>query len=118
MRIVRDFFAIAALLATVTVASADESFATVAGDVNQKLVKLFGAGGFKGLVSYGTGVVVSPEGHVLTVASHMLDTQDLRVHLADGRRFHANIVVIEPPIAMALVKVELGKTDGELPFFD
>jgi len=61
-------------------ARADDSFAAVSEKVNPKVVKLFGSGGFTGLVSYGTGVLVSPDGYVLTVAGHMLDTQDLRVH--------------------------------------
>ena len=68
-------------------ARADDSFAGVSEKVNPKVVKLFGSGGFTGLVSYGTGVLVSPDGYILTVAGHMLDTQDLRVHLSDGRRF-------------------------------
>ena len=50
-------------------------------DVNRKMVKIFGAGGFKGLVSYGTGLVVSPNGYVLTVDSHILTSQNVRVHL-------------------------------------
>jgi serine protease Do len=89
--------------------------ATVAEKVNPKVVKLFGSGGFTGLVSYGTGVLVSPDGYILTVAGHMLDTQDLRVHLSDGRRFHAKVAVIEPELDAALVKIE--KAEG-LPFFD
>jgi serine protease Do len=95
---------------------ADDSFAAVANEVNKKLVKLFGAGGFQGLTSYGTGVLVSPEGHILTVAGHMLTTQDLRVHLADGRRFHAKVLVVEPELDAALVKIE--KLDEPLPYFD
>src|SRR5262249_58557590 len=91
------------------------SFAATAEQVNKKVVKLYGSGGFQGLASYGTGVLVSPEGHVLTVASHLLDTQDLRVHLYDGRRLHAKVVVVEPELDAALVKIE--KID-DLPFFD
>src|SRR6266545_1227925 len=89
-------FAVAVWLAVVGSASAQESFADVAAQVNKKVVKLFGAGGFQGLASYGTGVLVSPDGYILTVASHMLVTQDLRVHLYDGRRYHAKVVVAEP----------------------
>src|SRR5262249_27234088 len=67
---------------------------------------------------------VSKEGHILTVASHLLDTQDLRVHLYDGRRFHAKVVLSKdgkPAIAgdldAALVKIEEEKI-GDLPYFD
>jgi serine protease Do len=93
-----------------------ESFADLARDVNKKLVKLFGAGGFQGLASYGTGVLISPDGYILTVASQMLVTQDLRVHLYDGRRFHAKVIVTEPELDAALIKID--KLDEPLPYFD
>src|SRR4051812_11278865 len=100
-------------------ARADESFAKVAEAVNVKLCKLFGAGGVQGLASYGTGVVVSPDGYILTVHSHILDTQDLRVHLYDGTRYHARVVAVEPELDVALVKVGDDKTKVEdLPHFD
>src|SRR5262249_41557277 len=51
----------------------------------------------------------------LTVASPLLDTADLLVHLFDGRRFHAKVVVAEPELDAALVKID--KAD-DLPFFD
>jgi len=96
-------------------ARGDESFAAVSEKVNQKTVKVFGSGGFTGLVSYGTGALVSPDGYILTVASHMLDTQELRVHLPDGRRFQGKVVVIEPELDAALVKID--KVE-DLQYFD
>jgi serine protease Do len=96
-------------------ARADESFAKVAEEVNQKMVKLFGSGGFQGVPHYGSGFLISPDGYVLTVSSVMLDTLDLRVHLSDGRRFHADVVATEPQLDVALVKIQ--KVDG-LPYFD
>src|SRR5262249_13251742 len=75
---------------------AEDSFPSVADKVNSKLVKLFGSGGFQGLASYGTGAVVSSNGYILTVASHILDTPDLLVHLPDGRRFRGRVVATEP----------------------
>jgi serine protease Do len=99
----------------IPLARGDDSFAVVSEKVNQKTVKLFGSGGFTGLVSYGTGALVSPDGFILTVASHMLDTQDLRVHLPDGRRFHGKVVVIEPELDAALVKID--KVE-DLAYFD
>jgi len=55
--------------------------------VNKKMVKLFGIGGFKGLPSYGSGIVVSPKGHILTVNNHILINPGILVHLYDGRQF-------------------------------
>src|SRR4051812_13453056 len=101
-------------------ARADESFAKLAADVNKKVVKIYGSGGIKGLPSYGTGIIVSPDGYVLTVYSHLLDTQALRVHLYDGQRYHAEIVATEPELDAALIKIGLGKEKltEDLPFFD
>jgi serine protease Do len=99
-------------------ARADTSFDDVLEKVNAKMCKVFGSGGFKNVVSYGTGLVVSKEGHILTVASPMLETRDLRVHLADGRRFsHCKIVVIEPELDVALIKIDV-KEKLDLPYFD
>ncbi|MSR31581.1 MAG: serine protease [Gemmataceae bacterium] len=98
---------------------ADESFAKVAAEVNPKLVKVYGSGGFKGLPSYGTGVLVSPDGYILTVASHLLETPDLRVHLHDGSRWSAKLIAVEPELDAALIKIGTEKNKVEdLPFFD
>jgi serine protease Do len=95
--------------------AAQAPFHEVSRQVNQKLVKVYGSGGFRSLAAYGTGVVVSPDGYVLTVASHLLDTPDLRVHLYDGRRCQAKVVVVEPELDAALIKIE--KVE-DLPCFD
>src|SRR5262245_53836654 len=116
---VTGVLAAAALWALAAPARADDSFAQVAEQVNAKLCKLFGAGGVQGLASYGTGIVVSPDGYILTVHSHILDTQELRVHLADGTRYQARVVAVEPELDVALLKVGDEKTKVEdLPYFD
>jgi serine protease Do len=99
-------------------ARADESFAEVSRQVNSKMVKLFGAGGFRGLVAYGSGIIVHKDGWILTVDVPMLGSRDLRVHLADGRRYHAKVVVAEPQLDIALVKIDTKEKDLDLPFFD
>jgi serine protease Do len=101
-------------LAVAAPARAEESFAAVAEKVNAKLVKLFGSGGFQGLASYGTGVLVSSNGYILTVSSHILDTPDLLVHLSDGRRFKARVIATEPNLDVALLKIDA----KDLEFFD
>ncbi len=92
------------------------SVANVSEEVNKRVVKLFGAGGFAGLPAYGTGILVSPDGDVLTVASYLLHTEDLRIHLADGRRFEkVKVVAEEPALDAALLKIE---NVHDLPYFD
>ena len=50
---------------------------------------MFGAGGFSRLNNFGTGIIISKDGYMLTVASQLLDTSDLVVHLYDGQRLKA-----------------------------
>src|SRR5262245_58136209 len=85
---------------------AQQPFTSVAQDVNKKLVKIFGAGGFKGLPSYGTGVLVSPKGHILTCNNHILSSSDMRVHLYDGRFYHAKLLFREPELDVALIMID------------
>lgn len=96
----------------------DESFAKVADTVNQKLVKLYGAGGIRGLASYGTGVLISADGYILTINSHILDTRDLRIHLYDGTIYHGDVVAREPQLDIALVKIKDQKRVDIEHYFD
>jgi serine protease Do len=97
---------LAVLIAATGVVLAQQSFTVTAAKVNPKLVKLFGAGGFKGLPSYGTGILISPKGYILTVNNHILTTSDLRVHVYDGRAFHAKVIAKEPDLDLAILKME------------
>jgi serine protease Do len=105
---------LAAALATIGLAQ--QPFTEVAAEVNKKLVKLFGAGGFKGLPSYGTGILVSPKGYILTCNNHILTTSSLRVHLYDGRFYQARVLAREPELDLALVQID-GDVDF-LPHYD
>jgi serine protease Do len=105
-------------LASAGSASAQQPFSEVSAEVNRKLVKLFGAGGFRGLNSYGSGILVSPKGHILTVASPLLDTSELIIHLSDGRRFKGRVLVTEPDLDAALVRIDPSAEVEDLPYFD
>ena len=82
--------------------------------VSPKVVKIFGAGGGKNLQAYGSGFVVSPEGHIVTVWSHILDSDTVSVVLHDGRRFEGKVIGAEPPLDLAVLKIDA----ESLPFFD
>ena len=98
-----------------TKASAQTTRETIAA-VQPKVVKIFGAGGIKGLASHGTGFLVSKEGHIATIWSHVLDADVVGVVLSDGRRFTAKVLGAEPQLALAVLK--LNNEDGtEFPFF-
>lgn len=101
-------------------ALAEDSFAVVAKDVNRKMVKVYGAGGYRGVNAYCTGVLISPDGFILTVYSPTLDTTNLRVHLYDGTRHAVELVAAEPQLDVALLRIKNQETFKEqpLPFFD
>lgn len=57
--------------------------------------------------SLGSGVVVSPEGYVLT-NNHVIETADeIEVALADGRKAVAKVVGTDPETDLAVIKVNL-----------
>ena len=84
--------------------------------VQPRLVKVFGAGGVRNLPAYGTGFLVSPEGHIATVWSHVLCEGDVLVVLHDGRRFPAEVLGAEPQLDMTVLKINA--PDLTLPHFD
>lgn len=98
------------LLLVGTISRAETPFDKVAKEVNTKMVKVYGAGGFKGVNSYGSGMVISSDGFILTANSPLLDTQDLRVHLHDGRKVRAAIVAREPAFDAAVLYLVSDKT--------
>jgi serine protease Do len=118
------FLALAAVVALAAPLPAADPFHAVAEKVNAKVVKLFGAGGFRGVANYGSGILISSDGHILTAASQMLDSAEIVVHLSDGRKMKAVVLVTEPELDAALLKIKVeGKkidepTDLNLEFFD
>ncbi len=80
-----------------------------------KVVKIFGAGGLKQLEAYQSGILISPEGHVLTALSYVLDTDDLAVVLHDGRKWQAEFLGSDPITDLALLKLPI--EEEKLPFF-
>jgi len=89
-------------------------FADTCARVWPKVAKIFGAGGIRRLHSYSSGVIVSPEGHILTVWDHVLETDRLRVVLSDGQRFDAKLQLVDSGLDAAVIKIE----GEDLPFFD
>jgi serine protease Do len=105
-----------AFAASGSTARAQDSVHKVTGAVNKKMVKLFGIGGFKGLPSYGSGILVSEKGHILTVNNHILNTPGLLVHLYDGRQYQAKVLIREPELDVALLRID-EEVDVFLPHY-
>ena len=97
------------------VAYAQSSRDTVA-ETLPRMVKIFGAGGRQSLHSYSSGFLISAEGHVVTVWSHVLFTDQITAVLNDGRRFTAKLVGQEPKLDLAVLKLDEEGLD--LPYFD
>lgn len=80
-----------------------------------KIVKIYGAGGYRGLEAYQSGFLFSAEGHVLTAWSYVLDTDYITVTLNDGRKFEeVKLLGADPRLDLAVLKIEA----TELPHFD
>lgn len=79
----------------------------------RKVVKLYGAGGLRGLEAHQSGILVSPDGRILTVASTVLDSDQIDCVLDDGRRHEARLVGVDPRRELAVLQIEA----DELPCF-
>jgi serine protease Do len=112
----RLLLAVVVLALTAPAAHAQSVHDTIQ-SVQQRVVKIFGAGGIRGLYSYSTGFLVSPEGHVATVWSHVLDNDGFRVVLHDGRQFQGKVVNAEPQLDLAVIKLEADAGE-DFPYFD
>jgi hypothetical protein len=64
-------------------------------DAARKVVKLYGAGGVRGLEAFQSGILVSPDGRIVTVMSTVLDADEIACVLDDGRRYVAKLVGID-----------------------
>ena len=91
-----------------------QSLAQTISTVSPKVVKIFGAGGPKNLYSYGTGFLVTPNGHIVTVWNHIFDSDFVSIVLHDGRRFDGKVIGYEPSLDLCVLKIE---AEG-LPHFD
>ena len=64
-------------------------------------------------VELGSGVIIDPEGHVLTNEHVIARATQIRVKLADGRSFAASVVGADPNNDVAVVRIE---TQEKLPW--
>jgi serine protease Do len=81
--------------------------------VQPKMVKIYGAGGVRGIEGYQSGFFVSASGHVATSWSSVLDVESTQVVTWDGKKWPSTLVGTDPVSEIALLKID---SDG-LPFF-
>ena len=102
------------LMFSPSLVQAEATLRDVTRDVQRKIVKIYGAGGLRGLESYQSGSVISADGQILTAWSYVLDSSVITVVLDDGRRFEAKLAAADPRFGIALLKIDAEK----LPFFN
>lgn len=92
--------------------AAGSGFERAIGAALPRTVKLYGLGA--GVQEgYGTGVIISPDGRVLTVLSLLLDTPRLRATMADGRRYEAKVLRRDKARQLALLQLVPRSDEGE-----
>lgn len=100
---------IALCLSAVTAASVSS-----AADLSRPLasaVKIYGAGGLRGLPAYATGLLLT-DGHVVTARSHVLDADPVLVVLDDGRRFDASVLGQVERHGLSVLRLDEGDAVG------
>lgn len=105
-RVTISIAAMLGLACLAATAQAQGSFAETIEQVQPKIVKIFGAGGLRGLEAYQSGFLISAEGHILTVWSYVLDSDAVTVYLNDGRKFQAEVVGMDPRTEIAVLKID------------
>ncbi|MGC1272880.1 MAG: trypsin-like peptidase domain-containing protein [Planctomycetaceae bacterium] len=115
--VLRGFVVVCAVLSNVAMAQdvVDHSGQVIA-ETLPKIVKLYGAGGYRGLDAYGTGFLATGDGHVVTSWGPLLDADPVIAILDDGRRFDAKLVGADPDAGLAVLKIQVA--DEPLPHFD
>lgn len=82
----------------------DAPQATIAGAA-RAVVKVYGSGGVRGLEGYQSGILVAPNGRILTALSTVLDS-DIECVLDDGTRHRATLLGADPRRELALLAIE------------
>lgn len=74
--------------------------------LEQRIVKIYGQGGFRSLEGYQTGIIVDAKGHVATTNSLALNAGEVTVVFHNGLRSSANVVGADSLRDTALLKLE------------
>ena len=101
--------------AAVRAAGGDAAPQAVAAAAARSAVKIYGAGGVRGLEAYQSGVIVSPEGRIITVMSTVLDSDGIDCVLDDGRRFAARLVGVDPRRELAILAIDAADLPAAVP---
>jgi serine protease Do len=79
--------------------------------VQPKMVKIFGAGGLKGLESYQSGFLISADGYIMTVWSYVLDVDEVTIMLDNGEKHLGRLKGYDPRTEIALLQIDAKNLD-------
>lgn len=82
----------------------------IAARQQQTLVKLFGVGAGQ-LDSYGTAVLISSDGHAVTVWNHLINTGYLTAVTADGQKYDVEVTGTDRSRDLAVIKLQTDRPD-------
>jgi serine protease Do len=87
-------------------------------EAQKRVVKLYGTGGVGRIEGYGSGILVSGDGLILTVDSPLLSTDSVRVLFADGTRRTARVVGVDRAFQLAALQLDGDRPTEPFPYFD
>lgn len=83
-----------------------------------RVVKLYGVGVGE-QAGYGSGILVSEDGLILTVFSLLIDARSLRAVTADGTTYEAEVLHRDVDKQLALLRIKASESQSlNLPYFD
>jgi len=86
---------------------------TVSSQPSNMMDLFFGRGTPRAMVGTGSGVIISPDGYVIT-NNHVIDNaSQLEVTLNNNKTFEAHLIGTDPKTDIALIKID---SDEDLPF--
>ncbi len=86
---------------------------TTEGKAPTSMRDLFRGGGSRAMIGTGSGVIITPDGYIIT-NNHVIDNAtQLEVTLNDNKTYNAQLIGTDPKTDIALIKIE---ADYELPF--
>ena len=74
--------------------------------LDRLLQQLYGQPYDRTVTSLGSGVIVTPDGHILTNHHVIENAQEIEVSTTDGRQFQAYVVGVDPDTDLAVLKID------------
>ncbi|GAB4138481.1 MAG: hypothetical protein Fur0037_04220 [Planctomycetota bacterium] len=78
------------------------------------IVKIVGASGLRTISAHASGILVSEQGHILTLDQVLLQKDRTRVVLYDGSVHKAELLPEDPKLGVRLLKIDPKEVDGRL----